>query len=353
MDPHIGPISNKKVTGVAIPLLNTQGQFDGLIGASLQLESLTTLWDRVFTRHGVEGLVLDRQRQLVGRSAGLVNLESLDDILSVVDTPKSISEEFASNGVSYTFSNTTSKTSQWHFVTIKPTLNPFNHLLATKLGWVTLIFGFVILAFYALLIVRREGAFVRRLINTEEMLRNQRNKLKVITEEQTSDIRQKDQSYRHLFDNNEVSIWNEDLSTIHATFKQMRLNGVSDLSNYLDKNPELLEELISQVRVINVNKATLKLFCAKSEHDFMLGIESTFGSNATSVFKAELEAIWDKKPSFRAEAEFKTLEGDPLYAIISFQIPETAEGFESIPVTILDITEIKQSEDALRLSTLR
>jgi len=63
------------------------------------------------------------------------------------------------------------------------------------------------------------------------------------------------------------------------------------------------------VRVVHVNQATLNLFEAKSEDEFLPLISRMFGEGALEVFKQELCAIWDKQPYFRSEARFKTLSG--------------------------------------------
>ena len=163
-------------------------------------------------------------------------------------------------------------------------------------------------------------------------------------------LEESENRYRSLFENADVSIWNEDFSKVYQALDQLRLEGVTDLRLYLDNNPQAAWDMAAMVRVLHVNSATLKLFGASSDDEFIPQIDKTFGDGAIDVFIGGLCAYWEDKRSFRAEANFYTLDGMDISAIISYQIPETIEGYKSIAVSILDITERKQMEQALQES---
>ncbi|MEH6625637.1 MAG: MASE3 domain-containing protein [Motiliproteus sp.] len=150
--------------------------------------------------------------------------------------------------------------------------------------------------------------------------------------------------FRDLFEHAEVSIWNEDLSAVVESLQQLRAEGVTHLRKHLQENPVLVEELCNKVKVLHVNQATLKLFGTHSEQQFLTGISRTFGANAMAVFADELCAIWQGNKVFRAEASFSAFDGREINAIVSFSLPETVDGFASIPVSLLDITDRKQAE---------
>lgn len=156
--------------------------------------------------------------------------------------------------------------------------------------------------------------------------------------------------FRNLFENAETSIWNEDLSEVINALEQLRQEGVTDLRQYLKDNYSSVIELVTKVRVFQVNKATLKLFAATGHDDMLHQIHNTFGPNSMQVFINELCAIWEGKKFFRSEAELISLDGRSITAIISFHIPDTAEGFKSVPVSIIDITDRKIAEEKLQLS---
>ncbi|MBL6932478.1 MAG: DUF3365 domain-containing protein [Rhodospirillales bacterium] len=166
-------------------------------------------------------------------------------------------------------------------------------------------------------------------------------------------LRETRERYKTLFETNEVSIWHEDLSDVCDALRNIRQDGVTDLRQHLTNNHHIAWDLVGLIKVIHVNEATLKLFGAKTEDELLFHIEKTFGPNAIDIFIEELCAIWDGKKVFRSETVFNTLDGKNIDAIISFRIPETEEGYKSVSITIIDITERKLAEATLQKSEER
>ena len=156
-----------------------------------------------------------------------------------------------------------------------------------------------------------------------------------------------ERKFRGLFENTEVSIWNEDVSEVIAALEKLRQNGVKDLRQYLQDNLQTAWGLAAKVKVNQVNDATLKLFGATSHHEMLTQIDKTFGPDSIEIFIDELCAIWNQQKTFRAETSYRTLDGKNISAIISFHIPETPEGFQSLPISVFDITDLKQAEEEL------
>ena len=156
-----------------------------------------------------------------------------------------------------------------------------------------------------------------------------------------------ERKFRGLFENTEVSIWNEDISEVVAAFEKLRQEGVRDLRQHLDENPQIVWDMVGRVKVNQVNEATLKLFSASCHLEMLTNIDKTFGPDTIDVFIDELCAIWNREKSFRAETSYRALDGKEINAIISFHIPETPEGFKSLPVSIFDITDLKRAEQEL------
>jgi PAS domain S-box-containing protein len=165
--------------------------------------------------------------------------------------------------------------------------------------------------------------------------------------------RKAEKRFKGLFDHAEVSIWNLDLSKTHEALEKLRLDGITDLRRYLENNESAVWDINATVKVVQVNEATLKLFGANSEDEFLNQIEKIFGPSVTELFIDEVCAIWEKKNNFRSEENFHTLDGKDINAIISFRIPETEDDFRSVPVSLIDITERQRSELALKESERR
>ena len=160
-------------------------------------------------------------------------------------------------------------------------------------------------------------------------------------------LQNSERKFRGLFENSEVSIWNEDLSGVVNGLAELRDNGVNNLRTYLNDHPQKAKDLAAMIKIIEVNDATLKLFSAKDQEDIIRNIHNTFTPNSFHVFIDELCAIWDKKSFFRAETTFLALDGTKIEAIISFHIPDTIDDYSSLPVNIIDITDLKRAETEL------
>jgi len=139
----------------------------------------------------------------------------------------------------------------------------------------------------------------------------------------------------------------EDFSEVYKALDQLREEGVTDLRRYLQENIQAAWDMAAMVTVNRVNSATLRLFKAKSEQEFIDSVDKVFGRNAIYVFIDELCAIWRGERFFHSEAFHNTLEGEELTVIVSVPIPEREDGFRSVPVSILDVTERKRAEQML------
>lgn len=158
-----------------------------------------------------------------------------------------------------------------------------------------------------------------------------------------------EERYQGLFNNSDISIWSEDFSGVVNTLDQLRLDGVSDLKQHLEANKSLTLELAAMVKVNQVNDSSLRLFGAANEEHFLQEIGKSFGSNAISVFINELCAIWAKQGFFYSEVDFNTFDGKKIKTILTFQIPTKRSDFQAVPVSIVDITERKKTEEQLNL----
>ncbi len=153
--------------------------------------------------------------------------------------------------------------------------------------------------------------------------------------------------FRSLFENAGVALWNEDMSAICAALQRLRQDGVTDLRQYLAEHPQIPMEIATHIKVLKANQAALKLFGAGSENELICQINKTFGADSVDGFIEELCAIWEGRTSYSGEANFKALTGRSIKASISFRIPGIGEDLENVPISIIDLTEIRRAEAAL------
>lgn len=160
------------------------------------------------------------------------------------------------------------------------------------------------------------------------------------------DKQRTEDQYRALFMSSEVPIWNQDYSRIHDRLQQLRAIGVTDLRAYVDRNPDLLDELAALSRITLVNDATLRLYGLDSTAEFIASQSRLMRCAESSVFADQMYAIWNGDQAFRSEDTHSTHDGRELTVILSMPIPSRAEDFASIPVSVLDISDRKKAERA-------
>lgn len=153
--------------------------------------------------------------------------------------------------------------------------------------------------------------------------------------------------FKSLFDSSEVSMWDEDLSAVYQSLQELRAQGVEDLRDYCEQHPEFLINLASLVKVNHVNDATLKLFKAEQEKEFLERIDQSFDDNTFDIFLDSLCAYWVGQTEFRSEAQFKTLDGQIIHGIVSYRVPRNKQDSKHVALTIVDVTDRKKALKAL------
>ncbi|MEG3639484.1 ATP-binding protein [Magnetococcus sp. PR-3] len=160
---------------------------------------------------------------------------------------------------------------------------------------------------------------------------------------------QAEASFKHLFEDAEVSLWKEDWSEVWCALQSLRSSGVENIHHHLQIHPQLLQTWISTIRVLHVNQATLKLFEAPNKSAFMQQMGITTATRNHSSFLHIMDAIWHQRPMIRVETSLDTLQGNARQLQLSFRIPTTEKGFAALPISVIDITDRKETERTLKL----
>src|SRR3989441_7898585 len=161
-------------------------------------------------------------------------------------------------------------------------------------------------------------------------------------------LRESEQRYRHIFESTGVSIWEEDFSRVKAAIDKLKSRGVRDFRDYLAAHPEFVEQAIAMVRIVDVNDVTVKVFAAESKNDLLVSLDKVFVPETREAFVEGLAAIAVGRRSFAAETFLQTLKGERLTALVTVTFPPLPARFDSVLVTVTDITERKRTEESLR-----
>ena len=160
--------------------------------------------------------------------------------------------------------------------------------------------------------------------------------------------------YHSFFENSPISLWEEDFSEVKAFIDRLRNSGVKDFRTYFKNHPDDVLSCAGMVKIVDINKATMRLYNAESKEAFMGGLNNVFGQEVHDPFIEELVAIALGSPSFESEDINQTITGEKKDIFLKWSVvPGHEVDYSKVLVSIIDITERKHAEQAMRESEKR
>ena len=178
-------------------------------------------------------------------------------------------------------------------------------------------------------------------------------------------LKESEAHFRSLFDDSPISLWEQDYSEVKKYIDNIRKKGVKDFDLYFRENRDEVLACVSLINVLNVNQATVDLYEAEGKDmvfhrgEFLgqVGNNQTvqlISDEAQKAFRDELVALANGELNFQTESSQITMKGNRFYSAIEFAVaPGHEEDWSKIFVSIIDITERKQTEEIVRRSEAR
>ncbi|MCW9046072.1 MAG: bacteriohemerythrin [Alphaproteobacteria bacterium] len=342
---------------IDVPLLSPEKEIYGHIGGVLHLPQLNTLIKKAVEGPFDQWVLLGRKNQLI---SGWTDDQSIIDqhMELIKQSVKGVEKHKPRGALAKDSGIKTLKGNKQNFVVNVTTLEPDWKLVMMRgtntiesavrkdvIG-ATAVIALVlfIISAISIVVVTQIG---RRWKAAEQNVREANRNLEQLVLAQNSSLKEGEHRYHLLLDSLEVSIWEEDFSKIFLELETLRKKGVTDIRDYFDKNPDHAWQLASAVEIININAETVELFRAPNKKNLMGSIDKTFSETSINQFIDELYAFWNKEETFRTESAQLTFDGKEITVLISMPIPATLEEARSVPVSLLDITELKKKEAEL------
>ena len=164
-------------------------------------------------------------------------------------------------------------------------------------------------------------------------------------------LRESEAKYRTLFEDSPISLWEEDFSAVKSFINNLRDKGINDFRTYFEEHPEDLAHCAAMVKIVDINKATIDMYQVETKKEFLKGLSQFFTEETYELFKEEILSLCAGNTSFENRAINQTATGEIKYIYMKCSLaPGQEETWSKMLVSIVDITDLKQAEEALRKS---
>ena len=167
-------------------------------------------------------------------------------------------------------------------------------------------------------------------------------------------LHQSEEQYRSLFEDSPISLWVEDFSAVKQRLDELKAEGVLDFPAYFREHPHFVTELARQVRIINVNNASMKLYHARQKSELLGSLADVFNIVLPEQFESELIQIAQGRLNFEREQVDQTLTGEKIHVNMRWSVaPGYEDSLAQVIVSAVDVTERKQAEEQIQLQLQR
>lgn len=148
-----------------------------------------------------------------------------------------------------------------------------------------------------------------------------------------------------IFIHSPVSLWIEDFSHVKRLIDDIRFRGISDLRTFTDVHPEFVRQCMSEIRIIDVNQATLDLFQAPDKNTLLMKIGEVFRDEMEKSFREQLIELWNGNLFHHREVVNYALDGSERHVLLQFSVfPGHERDWSQVQVALTDITARKRAE---------
>ena len=183
---------------------------------------------------------------------------------------------------------------------------------------------------------------------------NYRDVTEKITVEES--LRESERRLESLFDNSPIPIWEEDFSEVRKYLKQIKLAGKSGeaVRKYVARHPDLIEQCVERVRIINVNRACLALHNAADKSSLLKGLGALVTEESREALLGQIAAIAGGKTQLEKDSMVRTLDGQLRHVHVHWSVvPGYEDSLERVIVSTEDISQRIEAEKAQRASESR
>jgi PAS domain S-box-containing protein len=159
--------------------------------------------------------------------------------------------------------------------------------------------------------------------------------------------------FSDLFENSPVATWLEDFSAVVSWMDGLRKQGVTNLKEFLENDPEQYRLGVSLIDILDVNHAAVVMNGARNKEELIENVHGLLMDEKPSqIMMHELDLIWKGYTSFGFEMTSTKLDGSLITGIQRVYIPSNNNepDYTRVIITSTDITDRINFEMQLRAS---
>ncbi len=151
-----------------------------------------------------------------------------------------------------------------------------------------------------------------------------------------------------MFELAPVSLWLEDYSELRVMFDQLRERGISDLAEYLEEHPEVVEQAATKIKLLKVNQRTLDMLGADSQQQLAENMDKVLSGDMYLAHVNELVALWNGETEVSTRTVNYRLSGERVDVLLHLKVlPGHEQDLSRVMVAIEDITAQASAEARL------
>lgn len=166
-------------------------------------------------------------------------------------------------------------------------------------------------------------------------------------------LQEQEKKYRYIFEAAGVAILEEDFSLVKAALDDLKAQGIEDFHSFFAENPDFVQQAIGMVKIVNANHAAVQMFGAQNKNELLDSLQRIFVPQTLEVFVKELLTLVAQQTYFESETILQTLGGEQLNVLFTITFPPPTAKFDSVLVSMMNITAHRQAEAAVRVSQER
>ena len=166
-------------------------------------------------------------------------------------------------------------------------------------------------------------------------------------------LRASERRYREIFDSTPISIWEYDISGALRVIEENAVTNREEFNDFIHRNPELFDRLLSAIHLIDVNRETVLMYGARDKEEIRRIFGSYWLPEVKEMFRRLVADYLAGESLVRTETVNMTVDGRKIDILLHVSFTGEMRRTGRVLIAILNITDRKNAERELRESDER